>query len=215
VNHLGSDERNGHSRRLICARLTICLDTVLFLIGNPRRWSTILNERRLVSDLLCSSAFNLSDEAKLDHRIKTANAIIALCQRREAPRRQKHCPASLPPSSPLPKKPAHSNPSAPTTRARYSQPCFDFLTRASLCFTWTLSTRSESIHAHFSRPVWPTTFSGSFSPHKVPSQRVWISTSSLRVDKVVTRNPAPSLAWWHSPHICIAIASTRLYQAYA
>jgi hypothetical protein len=181
----------------------------------PKKVEYHLKERRLVSDLLCSNTFNLSDEAKLDHRIKTANAIIALCQRREAPRRQKHVPASLPPSSPLPKKPAHSNPSAPTTRARYSRPCFDFLTRASLCFTWTLSTRSESIHAHFSRPVWPTTFSGSFSPHKVPSQRVWISTSSLRADNVVTRNPAPSLAWWHSPHICIVIASTRLYQAYA
>jgi hypothetical protein len=38
--------------------LTICLDTVLFLIGKPpRRWSTILKERRLVSDLSLQQYF--------------------------------------------------------------------------------------------------------------------------------------------------------------
>ena len=55
----------------------------------PEKVEHHLKERRLVAGLLCNSTFNLSDQAKLDHRIKTANAIIALCQRREAPRRQK------------------------------------------------------------------------------------------------------------------------------
>jgi len=57
--------------------------------SEPRKVVHRLEERRLVADLICRSTFGLNDQAKLNHRIQTANAILALCQRREAPRRQK------------------------------------------------------------------------------------------------------------------------------
>jgi hypothetical protein len=40
-----------------------------------------LEERKLIADLICRSAFGLNDQAKLDHRVWTTNAILALCQR--------------------------------------------------------------------------------------------------------------------------------------
>ena len=69
------------------------LDLSLLDLNNddwePKRVEHDLEERRLVAGLICRSTFDLSEQAKLDHRNQTASAILALCQRREAPRRQK------------------------------------------------------------------------------------------------------------------------------
>lgn len=55
----------------------------------PQKVVHHLEERRVVADLLCKGTFDLSDRAKLGHRIQTAKAILALCQTQKAPRRKK------------------------------------------------------------------------------------------------------------------------------
>ncbi|KAF2471333.1 uncharacterized protein BDR25DRAFT_223650 [Lindgomyces ingoldianus] len=54
----------------------------------PEKVEHQLEERRVVAQLICKDIQDLTDQCKFDHRIRTVNALIALCQKKEAPRRQ-------------------------------------------------------------------------------------------------------------------------------
>ncbi|KAF5603959.1 hypothetical protein FPCIR_1080 [Fusarium pseudocircinatum] len=45
-----------------------------------------LTERKEVAGLICEEMSHLDDEIKLEHRIRTANAILSLCRKKEPPR---------------------------------------------------------------------------------------------------------------------------------
>jgi hypothetical protein len=48
-----------------------------------------LEERRLVADLICRDTYGLTNDAKVNHRTHTITALVALCQKRETPKRHK------------------------------------------------------------------------------------------------------------------------------
>lgn len=55
----------------------------------PEKVEHHLEERRVLADLLCKITSGMSDQEKLDHRIQTANAMLALSQKRDIPHRLK------------------------------------------------------------------------------------------------------------------------------
>lgn len=55
----------------------------------PKTVEHCLEERRQLAELICKELSDLSDQAKFDHRIRTVDMLVALCQKREPPRRQK------------------------------------------------------------------------------------------------------------------------------
>jgi hypothetical protein len=64
-------------------------------------------ERKEVAGLICVEMLHLDDGAKLDHRIRTANAILSLCRKKEPPRRRIPVQSKLdegesPPPRPVP-----------------------------------------------------------------------------------------------------------------
>jgi hypothetical protein len=68
------------------------LDPTFLDLGDdwqPPKVEHSLAERQIVADLMCKSTFGLSDEAKMEHRLQTLNALVALCRKREVPRRLK------------------------------------------------------------------------------------------------------------------------------
>jgi hypothetical protein len=48
-----------------------------------------LAERQAVSELICEGTFGFSDKAKMEYRLQTINALVALCYKRETPQRSK------------------------------------------------------------------------------------------------------------------------------
>ncbi|KIX01209.1 uncharacterized protein Z518_08934 [Rhinocladiella mackenziei CBS 650.93] len=55
----------------------------------PKKVEHYLEERRVVADIICQDAYELSDQDKFRHRIRTANALVALCQKKDIPLRHK------------------------------------------------------------------------------------------------------------------------------
>lgn len=54
----------------------------------PKKVEHRLEERRHVAELICKETSDLSNQAKMDHRIRTINALVALCRKRETQRRR-------------------------------------------------------------------------------------------------------------------------------
>ncbi|KAK5562715.1 hypothetical protein LTR43_011671, partial [Exophiala xenobiotica] len=55
----------------------------------PEKVEHHLEERRVVVDLICQATCQLGDQDKFCHRIRTANALVALCQKKDIPLRHK------------------------------------------------------------------------------------------------------------------------------
>ena len=55
----------------------------------PKKVEHHLEERRVVADLICQDTCELSDRDKFCHRIRTANALVALCQKKDIPLQHK------------------------------------------------------------------------------------------------------------------------------
>lgn len=55
----------------------------------PKKVEHHLEERRVVADLICQDTCEPSDRDKFCHRIRTANALVALCQKKDIPLRHK------------------------------------------------------------------------------------------------------------------------------
>jgi hypothetical protein len=51
----------------------------------PKKVEHILEERQIVADLICKETYDLTDHDKLRHRIRTANALVALCRKKDIP----------------------------------------------------------------------------------------------------------------------------------
>jgi hypothetical protein len=55
----------------------------------PEKVEHHLEERRVVADLICQDTCQLGDQDKFCHRIRTANALVALCHKKDIPLRHK------------------------------------------------------------------------------------------------------------------------------
>lgn len=55
----------------------------------PQKVKHCLEEWRQAAELICKELSDLSDQAKFDHRIRTVDMLVALCQKREAPHQHK------------------------------------------------------------------------------------------------------------------------------
>jgi hypothetical protein len=55
----------------------------------PKKVEHNLEERRIVADLICKDTYNMSGQDKLSHRIRTVNALVALCHRKDIPLRHR------------------------------------------------------------------------------------------------------------------------------
>ena len=69
------------------------LDVSLLDLNNedwePKKVAHNLEERQIVGDLICKDTYDLTDQDKLKHRIRTANALVTLCRKKDIPLRRK------------------------------------------------------------------------------------------------------------------------------